>query len=35
MDLLDLNVKFWDVEADSELDGGAGDELVDGYEKYN
>lgn len=35
MDLLDLDVKFWDVEVDSELDGGTGDDCVDGYDKYN
>lgn len=35
MDLLDLDVEFWDVEVDSELDGGVGDEHVDGYDKYD
>lgn len=35
MDLLDLDVEFWDVEVDSELDGSVGDECVDGYDKYD
>ena len=35
MDLLDPDVEFGDVEVDSELDGGAGDDCVDGYDKYH
>lgn len=35
MDLLDFDVKLWDVEVDSELDGGAGDDCVDGYDEYD
>lgn len=35
MDLLDLDVEFWDVEVDSELHGGVGDDYVDLNEKYD
>ena len=35
MDLLDLDVEFWDVEVDSKLNRGAGDDHVDGYDKHN
>ena len=33
VDLLDTDVESWDVEVDSELDGGVGDECVDSYDK--
>ena len=35
MDLPDRDVEFGNVEINSELDGGASDDCVDGYDKYD